>query len=141
MVLAKVDGEVPQGIEDGHVELVVLFGAEAACSKLRYKGGAKELHKWKSEPAGDPSTGALPARATAAGADSGIAVGLREGQRKGTNQHFRASISFPGVSKHLRMSAVCWRTATRASSRRRAWSSGGAGVDILTKVAEVGRID
>lgn len=29
------------------------------------------------------------------------------------------------------MRAVCWRTAISASSRRRAWSSGGAGVDMV----------
>jgi hypothetical protein len=48
-----------------------------------------------------------------------------------TYQHFRASISFPGVSRHLRIRVVCWRTAMRASSRRRAWSSGGAGFDMV----------
>ena len=48
-----------------------------------------------------------------------------------TYQHFSASMSFPGVSRHLRINAVCWRTAMRASSSRRAWSSGGAGADIL----------
>jgi hypothetical protein len=39
-------------------------------------------------------------------------------------QHFNASMSLPGVSMHFRMRDVCWRTATSASSRRRAWSSG-----------------
>jgi hypothetical protein len=59
-----------------------------------------------------------------------------------THQHFRASISFPGVSRHLRIKAVCWRTAMRASSRRRAWSSGGAGVDMVLSAAalEVSRV-
>lgn len=47
-----------------------------------------------------------------------------------TYQHFNASISFPGVSRHFRINDVCCRTATNASSRRRAWSSGAAGVVI-----------
>jgi hypothetical protein len=34
VVFAEVDGEVTQGIEDGHVELVVLLGAETARSEL-----------------------------------------------------------------------------------------------------------
>jgi len=34
VVLAEVDGKVAQGIEDGHVELVVLLGAEAARPQL-----------------------------------------------------------------------------------------------------------
>lgn len=37
-------------------------------------------------------------------------------------------MSLPGMSKHLRMRPVWWRTASRASPRRRTWSSGGAGV-------------
>ena len=37
--------------------------------------------------------------------------------------HFRASISLPGVSRHLRIKCVCCRTTASASSRRRAWSS------------------
>lgn len=51
--------------------------------------------------------------------------------RQVSYQHFRASISLPGVSRHLRMTEVCCRTATKASSRRRAWSSGGAGVAMM----------
>ena len=43
-------------------------------------------------------------------------------------------MSWPGVSRHLRISDVCWRTATRASSSRRAWSSAGAGVAIVAVV-------
>lgn len=53
-----------------------------------------------------------------------------------TYQHLRASMSLPGVSMHLRMSDVCWRTATRASSRSLAWSSGGADVAIVDMVTE-----
>lgn len=34
VVLAEVDGEMAQGIEDGHVELVVLLRAEAAGPKF-----------------------------------------------------------------------------------------------------------
>ena len=41
--------------------------------------------------------------------------------------HLRASMSFPGVSRHRRMSTDCWRTTAKASSKRRAWSSTGAG--------------
>lgn len=40
-------------------------------------------------------------------------------------------MSLPGVSRHLRMTEVCCRTATKASSNRRAWSSGGAGVAMM----------
>jgi len=36
------------------------------------------------------------------------------------------------------MSAVCWRTAMRASSRSRDWSSGGAGADISVRAIESG---
>tara|TARA_R110002003_G_scaffold127_12_gene12000 strand:+ start:7056 stop:7178 length:123 start_codon:yes stop_codon:yes gene_type:complete len=34
VVLAEVDGKVAEGIEDGHVELVVLLGTEAASPQL-----------------------------------------------------------------------------------------------------------
>lgn len=37
--------------------------------------------------------------------------------------HLRASISFPGVSRHFRIISDCCRTTPRASSRRRVWSS------------------
>lgn len=60
-------------------------------------------------------------------------VGGRRPQRRATYQHFKASISFPGVSRHLRIRDVCWRTATSASSRRRAWSSSVAG-EVIVKL-------
>lgn len=40
-------------------------------------------------------------------------------------------MSFPGVSRHLRISEVCWRTASSASSSRRACSSGMTGEDMM----------
>lgn len=40
-----------------------------------------------------------------------------------TNPHLRASISLPGVSRHLRIWTACCRTTPRASSSRRPWSS------------------
>ena len=40
-----------------------------------------------------------------------------------TYQHFRASMSFPGVSRQRRINLDCSRTTARASSSRRAWSS------------------
>jgi hypothetical protein len=43
VVLTEVDGKVAQGIEDGHVELVVLLRAEAACPQLRNKRRAAQL--------------------------------------------------------------------------------------------------
>jgi len=43
VILAKVDGEVPQGIKDGHIELVVLLGAEAAGPQLRNECGAGDI--------------------------------------------------------------------------------------------------
>lgn len=35
VVLAQVDGQMAQGVEDGHIQLVVLFGAEAAGAQFR----------------------------------------------------------------------------------------------------------
>jgi len=40
VVLAQVDGEMAQGIEDGHVQLVVLLGAEAAGAQFGHEGRA-----------------------------------------------------------------------------------------------------
>lgn len=40
-------------------------------------------------------------------------------------------MSLPGVSRHLRISTVCWRTAMRASSSSRAWSSATTGAAIV----------
>lgn len=60
--------------------------------------------------------------------------GVRQDKRirwYATYQHLRASMSFPGMSRHLRIRPVWWRTASRASLSRRAWSSGGAGVAIM----------
>ena len=51
-------------------------------------------------------------------------------------------MSFPGVSKHRRISIVCWRTTDKASSSNLAWSStaGGGEVDILGGVwYQIGR--
>lgn len=45
--------------------------------------------------------------------------------------HFNASISFPGVSKHLRIRCVCCLTTTNASSSSRAWSSTAGGLAIV----------
>ncbi len=53
--------------------------------------------------------------------------------------HFSASMSFPGVSRHLRMSTLCWRTMVKASSSSRAWSSTGGGGDAMM-VVELGMI-
>jgi hypothetical protein len=36
VVVTEVDGEMAEGIEDGHVELVVLLGPQAARPQLRY---------------------------------------------------------------------------------------------------------
>lgn len=47
--------------------------------------------------------------------------------------HLSASISFPGVSRHRRMSIVCWRTTASASSSSRAWSSTGGGDAIACR--------
>jgi hypothetical protein len=44
-------------------------------------------------------------------------------------------MSFPGVSRHLRIIADCCRTTPNASSRRRFWSSGtGGGLAIVEGV-------
>lgn len=44
-------------------------------------------------------------------------------------------MSFPGVSRHLRIRADCCRTTPNASSRRRFWSSGtGGGLAIVERV-------
>lgn len=43
VVLAEVDGQVAEGIEDGHVELVVLLGAETAGPELRDQRRAARL--------------------------------------------------------------------------------------------------
>jgi hypothetical protein len=43
VVLAEVDGEMAEGIEDGHVELIVLLRAETACPKLRDEGRAVRM--------------------------------------------------------------------------------------------------
>lgn len=40
MVVAQVDGEIAQGIEDGHVQLIVLLGAEAAGAQFGDEGRA-----------------------------------------------------------------------------------------------------
>jgi hypothetical protein len=40
VVLAEVDGEMAERIEDGHVQLVVLLGAEAASPQLRNESRA-----------------------------------------------------------------------------------------------------
>ena len=40
VVLAQVDGQMAQGIEDGHVQLIVLFGTEAASAQLRNESRA-----------------------------------------------------------------------------------------------------
>jgi hypothetical protein len=45
VVLAQVDGKVAQGIEDGHVELIVLLGAEAARPQLRNERGTARLQR------------------------------------------------------------------------------------------------
>jgi hypothetical protein len=46
VVLLEVDREITEGIEDGHVELVVLLRAEAACPELRDEGrAAKEVRQ------------------------------------------------------------------------------------------------
>lgn len=45
--------------------------------------------------------------------------------------HFKASMSFPGVSKHRRIKTVCCRTTVEASSSNRAWSSTGGGEDSM----------
>jgi hypothetical protein len=50
---------------------------------------------------------------------------------EGSYLHLRASISFPGVSKHLRMSCVCCRTWIKASSSNLPWSSMAGGDDML----------
>jgi hypothetical protein len=44
VVLAEVDGQMAQGIEDGHVELIVLLGAEAACAQFRDEGRTVRLY-------------------------------------------------------------------------------------------------
>lgn len=36
--VAQVVGEVSQGVKDGHVEFIVLFGAEGGCSQLGNQG-------------------------------------------------------------------------------------------------------
>jgi hypothetical protein len=36
VVVTEVDGEMAEGIEDCHVELVVLLGPQTACPQLRY---------------------------------------------------------------------------------------------------------
>jgi hypothetical protein len=43
-------------------------------------------------------------------------------------------MSLPGVSRHLRMRDVCCRTATKASSSRRAWSSGGGADEAMVEL-------
>lgn len=53
--------------------------------------------------------------------------------------HLSASISFPGVSRHRRMSIVCWRTTASASSSSRAWSSTGGGDAIVCRDRKEGR--
>ena len=37
---AEVDREMAEGVKDGHIQLVVLFRSQAACSELRYECGA-----------------------------------------------------------------------------------------------------
>lgn len=49
--------------------------------------------------------------------------------------HFRASMSFPGVSRHRRIRTVCWRTTVKASSSSLAWSSTGGGDDMESRSA------
>ena len=48
-----------------------------------------------------------------------------------THLHFNASISFPGVSKHLRIRCVCCLTTVRASSNSLAWSSTAGGEAMI----------
>jgi len=40
VVFPQVDGQMAQGIENGHVELIVLFGAEAASAQFRNESRA-----------------------------------------------------------------------------------------------------
>lgn len=58
-----------------------------------------------------------------------------------TYQHLRASMSLPGMSRHLRIRPVWWRTASRASLSRRTWSSGGAGAAMASDRLLILRID
>ena len=57
--------------------------------------------------------------------------------RRPTYQHLSASISLPGVSMHFRISDVCCRTASRASSSRRPWSSEPVGVAMMVQLDQV----
>ena len=53
--------------------------------------------------------------------------------------HFRASMSFPGVSRHLRIWLACCLTIPSASSSRRPWSSAVGADAISFIVLSVGR--
>jgi hypothetical protein len=113
VVLAQVHGEMAQGVEDGHVQLVVLLGAEAAGAELRDERRAVPLH--------------CQHRAISSAA-------VRS--HWGAYLHLSASISLPGVSRQRRMSIVCWRTTASASSSRRAWSSTGGGDAMVSGKAK-----
>lgn len=60
VVFAEVDGEVAQSVEDGHVKLVVLLGAQAGGSQLGDEGGARQGQS-DSTRAGHSGRGGLPA--------------------------------------------------------------------------------
>ena len=84
-----------------------MLRTKATRSQFRYKRGAIQARSWSAQ-----NLAAEPVR---------WMVYL----------HLRASISFPGVSKHLRISCVCWRTIIMASSSNLAWSSTPGGEAIV----------
>ena len=40
VIFAEINGKVAEGIEDGHIQFIVLFWAQIACPKLRNKSRA-----------------------------------------------------------------------------------------------------
>src|SRR5271156_746218 len=100
MRVSEVLRKVAEGIKDSHVELIVLLWTKSGRSEFRDKSRSGRLS----------SVSLLAFSVTTT-----------------TYPHLSASISFPGVSRHLRIIMDCCRTTPNASSNNLPWSSIAAG--------------